>query len=125
MHFNIPDDESSNHVDGEACNEGDKECFCKFYCSLSWSDGGQEMPDPSKLQIPERNLVVIFVEDPSASGFAGDADVEDSPFVTIIDIPACSKMKQVFNNLIYPKHKFWRLYEWVGLNKSVMFHLLT
>ena len=83
------------------------------------------MPDPSKLQIPERNLVVIFVEDPTASGFAGDADVEDSPFVTILDIPACSKMKQVFNNLIYPKNKFWRLYEWVGLNKSVMLHLLT
>ena len=69
--------------------------------------------------------MVIFVEDPTASGFAGDADVEDSPFVTILDIPACSKMKQVFNNLIYPKNKFWRLYEWVGLNKSVMLHLLT
>lgn len=69
--------------------------------------------------------MVIFVENPTATANASALDKEHSLFVSVPNSDACSKMKQVFNWLVYPAGEFCRIYEWVGLNNSViMFYSL-
>lgn len=61
--------------------------------------------------------MVIFVENPTATAATPAVDEDDSSFISVIGIPACSKMKYVFDNLVYPEGKWWNIHEWVGLNK--------
>jgi hypothetical protein len=68
------------------------------------------MPDPSTLQIPEKELVAVFVEIPYAS------KLPNSFFICLDESHACQKMKQVFPSLVRMTnnpHKC-KIYEWVS-----------
>ena len=88
------------------------------------------MPDPSTLMIPEKRLVVVFVEIPYGSG------PSDSFFVPLDENPACHRMKEVFPSLVHitDSGDKCKIYEWVSsmallhclincTNDSSLFHM--
>ncbi|KAF8624188.1 hypothetical protein AX14_011811, partial [Amanita brunnescens Koide BX004] len=124
MHFNIPDDIQPNHSRLQVHkprNSRSDELSAIDQISLqgghlvarSEASSQWEIPDPSKLQIPDKSLVVIFVENPTVSAGASAGDGDDSLFISVKGTHACRKMKEAFRNLAFPTKKYWKIYEWL------------
>ena len=95
-------------------------CFFSFtFYSLSFAGDSQwEIPDPSTLAIPERRLVIAFVEIPYGSA------LRDNQFLSIDTVGTfdiCQKMKDVFPSLVRMGNKICYIYEWVSSYAAMHF----
>ncbi len=82
------------------------------------------MPNPSKLNISREKLSVVFVGN---QGTLIDAqnDYDDLTFISVVDTPACHKMKQCFPNLVHETESGWVIYDWVSSMSAVIWSIIN
>ncbi|KAF8324810.1 hypothetical protein F5887DRAFT_1086014 [Amanita rubescens] len=70
------------------------------------------MPNPEQLNISSEKLSVVFVANPSALHDAQN-DYDNLTFLSVVDTPACHKMKKCFPNLVHETESGWDIYDWL------------